>query len=345
MNVPGWVWALTVGAVLVMLAVDYLGHVRASHEPALREAARWSAAYVGVALVFGALVWWVWGAEKGGEYLAGYVSEKSLSVDNLFVFVLIVAAFRVPRPYQQKVLLTGITVALVLRTGFIFLGAAVIQNVSWVFYVFGAFLLYTAWTQLRAGDEETETEYHESAVLRLTRRLLPVTEDYAGDRLVVRRDGRRLVTPMFVVMVAIGSADLLFAVDSIPAIFGLTQETYLVFAANAFSLLGLRQLYFLVDGLLDRLVYLSYGLATILGFIGVKLVLHALRTNELLVINGGEHVDVAEIPTAASLGVIVVILAVTTAASLSRTARDRRAGPSGTVGADAAPAEQGEPVR
>ena len=343
MDVPGWVWALTVGVVLVMLAIDYLGHVRSSHEPSLREAARWSAAYVGVALVFGALVWWVWGAEKGGEYLAGYVTEKSLSVDNLFVFVLIVAAFRVPRPYQQKVLLTGITVALVLRTGFIFLGAAVIQNVSWIFYLFGAFLLYTAWTQLRAGEEENE--YHESAVLRLTRRLLPVTEDYAGDRLVVRRDGRRLVTPMLVVMVAIGSADLLFAVDSIPAIFGLTQETYLVFAANAFSLLGLRQLYFLVDGLLDRLVYLSYGLAAILGFIGVKLVLHALHTNELPFVNGGEHVAVPEIPTAASLVVIVAILAVTTAASLRRTRRDGRTRTDGTIAADVAPTAQEGTVR
>lgn len=317
MDVPGWVWALTVGVVVAMLVADYVGHVRAVHEPSLREAARWSAVYVGIAVAFGVLVWAVWGSGPGGEYFAGYVTEKSLSVDNLFVFVLIMSSFRVPRRYQQKVLLTGITVALALRTAFIFLGAALIAHATWVFYVFGAFLLYAAWTQLRAGEDEGE--YHENAVLRLTRRLFRVTDDYAGDHLVVRRDGRSWITPMLVVMIAIGSADVMFAVDSIPAIFGLTQETYLVFAANAFSLLGLRQLYFLVDGLLDKLVYLSYGLAVILAFIGAKLVLHALHTNELPFVNGGEHVAVPEIPTAASLVVIVAVLAVTTAASLLST--------------------------
>ena len=319
MDVPGWVWALTGGVVIAMLVADYLGHVRAVHEPSLREAARWSAAYVGIAVAFGIVVWAVWGTGPGGEYFAGYVTEKSLSVDNLFVFVLIMASFRVPRRYQQKVLLTGITVALVLRTAFIFLGAALIQHVTWMFYVFGAFLLYAAWTQLRAGEEDGE--YHENAVLRLTRRLFHVTDDYVGDHLVVRRDGRSWITPMLVVMIAIGSADVMFAVDSIPAIFGLTQETYLVFAANAFSLLGLRQLFFLVDGLLDKLVYLAYGLAVILAFIGAKLVLHALHTNEVPFVNGGQHVAVPEISTATSLVVIVVVLAVTTAASLLRTRR------------------------
>ena len=320
MDVPGWVWALTVGVVVAMLVADYVGHVRAAHEPSLREAAAWSAAYVGIAVAFGVVVWLVWGSGPGGEYAAGYVTEKSLSVDNLFVFVLIMASFRVPRRYQQKVLLTGITVALVLRTAFIFVGAALIAQVTWVFYLFGAVLLYAAWTQLRSGEEHGE--FHENAVLRLTRRLFRVTDDYVGDHLVVRRDGRRWVTPLLVVMVAVGSADVMFAVDSIPAIFGLTQETYLVFAANAFSLLGLRQLFFLVDGLLDRLVYLAYGLAAILAFIGAKLVLHALHTNELPFVNGGEHVTVPEIPTATSLVVIVAVLTVTTVASLWRSRRD-----------------------
>jgi tellurite resistance protein TerC len=324
MDVPGWVWALTVAVILVMLAVDYVGHVRSPHEPTLPESARWSAVYVGVAVLFGFLVWLVWGGEYGGQYAAGYVTEKSLSVDNLFVFVLVMTAFRVPRRNQQKVLLVGITVALALRAALIFAGAALIENVSWIFYLFGAFLLYTAWTQLRGGGEG-EGEYTENVVLRLMRRVVRSTDDYVGDALVVRRDGLRYVTPMLAVMVAIGTADLLFALDSIPAIFGLTSQTYLVFTANAFSLLGLRQLYFLVDGLLDRLVYLSYGLAAILGFIGVKLLLHALHANELPFLNGGESVPVPEIGTWWSLGYIVIVLAVTTALSLRRTRRDQRA--------------------
>src|SRR5690606_15349371 len=324
MDVPVWVWLATVGVILAMLAVDYVGHVRTPHAPSLREATWWSAGYVAVAVLFGAIVWAVWGSTYGGEYFAGYITEKSLSVDNLFVFVLIMTSFRVPRLYQQKVLLIGITIALVLRTIFIFLGAALIENFSWVFYVFGAFLLYTAWTQVKAGSGHDE-EFHENAALRLTRRLFPTTESYVEDRMTTKVDGKRYITPMLIVMIAIGSADLLFAVDSIPAIFGLTQETYLVFAANAFSLLGLRQLYFLIDGLLDRLVYLAYGLAAILGFIGVKLVIHALHTNEVPFVNGGEHITVVpEIPTALSLGFIVVVLAITTVASLAKDRADRR---------------------
>jgi tellurite resistance protein TerC len=326
MDVPGWVWALTVAVIVVMLVVDYLGHVRSPHEPTLSESARWSAGYVGVALLFGLVVWLVWGGEFGGQYFAGYVTEKSLSVDNLFVFVLVMTSFRVPRRYQQKVLLVGITVALALRTVLIFAGAALIENVTWIFYLFGAFLLYTAWTQVRGGRPgESESEYSENVVLRLTRRVLRTTDDYEGDALVVRRDGVRHVTPMLVVMLAIGTADVLFALDSIPAIFGLTEQTYLVFTANAFSLLGLRQLFFLVDGLLDRLVYLSYGLAAILGFIGIKLVLHALHANELPFVNGGRQVHVPEIGTWWSLGFIVVVLALTTVLSLRRTRRDARA--------------------
>lgn len=325
MDVPVWVWAVTVAAIVVMLLVDYVGHVRSPHEPTLRESAWWSAGYVGVALVFGVVVWAVWGSTYGAEYFAGYVTEKSLSVDNLFVFVLIMASFRVPRLYQQKVLLIGITIALVLRTVFIFVGAAMIENLSWIFYIFGAFLLYTAWTQIKSGNEG-EGEYHENRVLAWTRRAFPTTDDYVEDKMVVRRDGKRFITPMLIVMIAIGTADIIFAVDSIPAIFGLTQETYLVFTANAFSLLGLRQLFFLIDGLLDKLVYLSYGLGIILGFIGVKLLIHALHTNEVAFINGGEHVTaIPEVNTWVSLGFIVATLVVTTVLSLRRTRRDAAA--------------------
>jgi tellurite resistance protein TerC len=323
-DVPFWVWAATVAAVVALLVFDFVGHVRTPHAPTLRESAIWSAVYVGIAVGFGLLVVWAWGAEYGGEYFAGYLTEKSLSVDNLFVFVLIMASFAVPRVLQQKVLLFGIAFALVLRTVLIFVGAAAIAEFSWVFYLFGAFLLWTAWAQARSGGHSSAEEYRENAVLRLTRRLLPTSEDYHGDRMTAKLGGKRHITPLAVALVAIGSADVLFAVDSIPAIFGLTQETYLVFTANAFALLGLRQLFFLVDGLLDRLVYLAYGLAVILGFIGVKLVVHALHTNELPFVNGGRHVTaVPEVPTWLSLTVILGTLAVTTVASLAKDRRDR----------------------
>jgi TerC family integral membrane protein len=318
MDVPLFVWALTISAIVGMLVLDFVGHVRTPHAPTLRESAIWSAVYVGAAVVFGLLVLWFSGADHAGEYFAGYVTEKSLSVDNLFVFVLIMATFAVPRDVQQKVLLFGITFALALRTVFILVGAAAIENFSWVFYLFGAILIYTAWVQARSGGHSSEEDYQENAVLRLVRRVVPTTEDYHSDRMTVRLDGKRFITPLAIALIAIGTADVIFAVDSIPAIFGLTQETYLVFAANAFSLLGLRQLFFLIDGLLDRLVYLAYGLAVILGFIGAKLVIHALHTNELPFINGGEHVTaVPEISTAVSLGVIVATLLITTVASLA----------------------------
>src|SRR3954447_9768622 len=326
MDVPFFVWALTIAAIVGMLIFDFVGHVRTPHAPTLRESAIWSAVYVGIAVVFGLLVLWFSGAQYAGEYFAGYITEKSLSVDNLFVFVLIMATFAVPRELQQKVLLFGITFALALRTVFILVGAAAIQNFSWVFYLFGAILLYTAWVQARGGHGDDE-DYRENAVLRFARRHLRTTEGYHGDRMVVRIDGARLLTPLAIALLAIGTADVIFAVDSIPAIFGLTQETFLVFAANAFSLLGLRQLFFLIDGLLDRLVYLSYGLAVILGFIGAKLVIHALHTNELPFVNGGEHITVIpEIPTWLSLAVIHVTLVVTTVASLAKNRRDRASG-------------------
>jgi tellurite resistance protein TerC len=326
MDVPFWVWAITIAAIVGMLVFDFVGHVRTPHAPSLRESATWSAIYVGIAVVFGLLVIWFAGPEFGGEYFAGYITEKSLSVDNLFVFVLIMASFGVPRELQQKVLLFGITFALVLRTVFILIGAAAIENFSWIFYLFGAILLYTAFVQARSGGHNGDEEYKENAVLRLTRKVLPTTEEYHSDRMTVKLQGKRYITPLAIALIAIGSADVIFAVDSIPAIFGLTEETYLVFAANAFSLLGLRQLFFLIDGLLDRLVYLAYGLAVILAFIGAKLVIHALHTNELAFINGGEHITlIPEIPTWLSLAVILVTLLLTTVLSLRKDRRDRAA--------------------
>jgi len=328
MDVPFLVWALTIAAIVGMLIFDFVGHVRTPHAPSLRESAIWSAGYVGAAVVFGLLVLWFSGAGYAGEYFAGYVTEKSLSVDNLFVFVLIMAAFAVPRELQQKVLLFGIAFALTLRTVFILVGAAAIESFSWVFYLFGAFLIYTAWVQARSGGHGGDEDYRENAVLRFVRRVVPTTDDYVSDRMTVRVDGRRFITPLAIALIAIGTADVIFAVDSIPAIFGLTQETYLVFAANAFSLMGLRQLFFLIDGLLDRLVYLAYGLAGILAFIGAKLVIHALHTNELPFLNGGEHVTaVPEISTGVSLGVIVGTLLITTVASLASRRSVRAATP------------------
>ena len=315
MDVSTLIWGLTLALVVLLLAVDFLGHARKAHAPSLSEAAWWSLGYVIIALLFGGFVWLQWGQDFGVQYFSGYITEKSLSVDNLFVFVLIFASFKVPREYQQKILLIGIAIALVLRSLFIFVGAAAIARFSSVFYLFGAFLIYTAYTQVRGKQEE---EYQENRLLRLARRIFPTTEDYVGDKLTTRVRGRRYITPLLIVVFAIGSADVMFAVDSIPAIFGLTQEPFLVFAANAFSLLGLLQLYFLIDGLLDKLVYLHYGLAAILGFIGAKLVIHALHTNKLGFINGGEPwLAIPEPGTFVSLAVIVGILAVTTVASLT----------------------------
>jgi len=253
----------------------------------------------------------------GSEYFAGYITEKALSVDNLFVFLIIMTSFRVPRENQQKVLLVGIIVSLVARAGFIFLGSALLHTFSWVFYVFGIALLLTAGSMLKPETEESHTA--QNLVVRLSRRLFRTTDEYDGDRLTTVIDGRRMMTPMVLVMIAIGGTDLMFALDSIPAIFGLTQNVFVVFTATAFSLLGLRQLYFLLDGLLDRLIYLSFGLAAILLFIGSKLILHALHENNLPFVNGGEHVDVVEISTGLSLVVIMVVLLITIFASLFST--------------------------
>ncbi|WP_222196103.1 TerC family protein [Modestobacter italicus] len=347
MDVPLWVWGITVAAIIGMLVFDFIGHVRTPHAPTLKESATWSAVYVGIAVLFGLVVLLFWGGTYAGEYFAGWVTEKSLSVDNLFVFVLIMASFAVPRELQQKVLLFGIAFALVLRTVFIFVGAAFIANFSWIFYVFGGFLIYTAWAQARSGGHDENEEFKENSVLRLTRKVVPTTGEYHSDRLTAKLDGKRHITPLAIALIAIGSADILFAVDSIPAIFGLTQETYLVFTANAFALLGLRQLFFLLDGLLDKLVYLAYGLAVILGFIGIKLVIHALHENELPFINGGEHVTaIPEIPTWLSLLVILVTLLVTTWASLRKNKKDaqrRQQHGAGEPGADSSGRHIGAP--
>jgi tellurite resistance protein TerC len=308
-------WELTIALIVALLLFDWFFHVRAAHVPQLGEAGRWSALYVGVAVLFGVAVWALGGHEMGIQYFAGYLTEKALSVDNVFVFLVIMSAFKVPRENQQKALLIGIVIALLARAAFIFVGAALIERFSWVFYIFGLVLLLTAGHMLAPEDQRHEDE-QEGPVLRATRALLPDCAGYEGDRLFAVVGGRRVMTPMALLVVALGLTDVLFALDSIPAIFGLTTDVFIVFTATAFSLLGLRQLYFLIEGLLERLVYLSYGLAGILAFIGVKLVLHALHENNVPFINEGEPVKVLEISTAQSLLVIVGVLVLTVLLSL-----------------------------
>ena len=328
MHVELWVWAATIAGIVALLVFDFVAHLRTPHEPTMKEAGIWSAIFISIAILFGAGVWLVWDRQHGLEYFAGFLTEYSLSIDNLFVFLIIMSSFKVPRAYQQKVLMVGIIMALIMRGIFIALGAAVIENFSWVFYIFGAFLIYTAWKLSQdSGHEPAVDQDYDNAFVRLVKRVVPTTDEYDGDKVTTVIDGKRMITPIAIVMIAIGSADLLFAFDSIPAIFGLTQEPYIVFTANAFALLGLRQLYFLLGGLLDRLVYLSIGLAVILGFIGVKLILHAMHVNELPFINGGEHISWApEVPTWLSLVVIVGVITVAAVASLLKTRSDERNG-------------------
>ncbi|KFG71868.1 TerC family protein [Streptomyces mutabilis] len=307
MNVSLTVWLLTVAGLCVLVAADFfIG--RKPHDVSIREAGIWTAVWVVLACLFGVGLLAAAGGAPAGEFFAGYVTEKSLSVDNLFVFVLIMAKFAVPSQYQQRVLMVGVIVALVLRAAFIAAGAAIISAFSWVFYIFGAFLIWTAWKLVqdarKGGHDE---EYEENKLLKSIEHRFGVADRYHGTKLWIEENGKRVMTPMLVVMLAIGSTDVLFALDSIPAIYGLTQDPYIVFTANAFALMGLRQLYFLIGGLLKRLVHLSYGLSIILGFIGVKLVLHALHES-------GVHVPEISIPF--SLGFIVLVLAVTTVTSL-----------------------------
>ena len=312
LEVTTLVWGITIALVLALLGVDLIIATVRPHRVGFREATAWSVFYVGVAMGFGTWFTVAYGGDFGTQYFAGYLVEKSLSVDNLFVFVIIMSTFAVPEEHQHKVLTFGIVLALVMRAVFIALGAALLSLFSVVFLIFGLLLIFTAVQMFRHRNEEPDVE--NNAVIRTARRLLPVTDDYVGGRLLTRVHGRRLATPLFLVLVAIGSIDLLFALDSIPAVFGVTEEPYIVFTANAFALLGLRALFFLVKGLLDRLVYLSLGLSIILAFIGSKLILH------------WAHVDldprVPEIPTLVSLVIILVILVVVTIASLIKTHND-----------------------
>ena len=312
LEISGLVWGLTIGAIVVLLALDLVLAAARPHRVGFREATAWSVFYVLVAVAFGVWFAMAYGGDYGTQYFAGYIVEKSLSVDNLFVFVVIMTTFAVPEEHQHKVLTFGIVLALIMRAIFIALGATLLSLFSFMFLVFGLLLIFTAVQLFRHRNEDPDVE--DNAIVRSARRVLPITDEYVGGRLFARVDGRRMVTPLLIVLIAIGSIDLLFALDSIPAVFGVTQEPYIVFVANAFALLGLRALYFLVKGLLDRLVYLSTGLAVILGFIGVKLILH------------WAHVDlspaVPEISTPVSLAVIIGILVVVTVASLVKTRRD-----------------------
>jgi len=322
LNVTPIVWVITIAVTVAFFIYEFFAHVRKPHEPTIGESARWSAFYIALALLFGVGIGVVSGWTYGGEYFAGYLTEKALSVDNLFVFLIVMASFAVPKIYQQKVLMIGIVIALILRGIFIAVGAALIENFTWVFYLFGALLLFLAYRQAFSHDGSNPAE---GRFMRFIRRHLPVTNEYHEDRLTVRKDGRRWVTPMLLTIIAIGFVDLIFAVDSIPAIYGLTEEAYIVFTANVFALMGLRQLFFLIGGLLERLVYLTQGLAVILAFIGVKLLIHALHKNELPFVNGGEPITVIpEIPIWLSLLFIAGTIAVATVASIVKSRGARR---------------------
>jgi tellurite resistance protein TerC len=315
MNVPLWLWLVTAVGLTAVICADFYLVSRNPRHPTLKECVGWIAAYVGLAVLFGLAILLFEGPRYGGELFAGWITEYSLSVDNLFVTMLIMVSFAVRREHQQKVLSVGIVIALVLRVIVVAVGSAAIAEFDWLFYLFGAFLLYTAVQLAISGGDEEEEEFKENVMLRAAKRVLPATEQYDGAKLTTRVNGRRMFTPMLIVMIAIGTTNLLFAVDSIPAIFGLTKEPYLVLTANAFALMGLRQLYFIIGGLIERLVYLSYGLAVVLGFIGVKLIVETLN-----------HHGVSwapEIPILWSLGVIIGVLVLTALISLWKGRRDR----------------------
>jgi tellurite resistance protein TerC len=318
------VWLVTVLVTVGVLLVDLLVIARRPHEPSMREVTRHLIFFISLAILFGIGLWLFAEPHAGSpapaaEFFAGWLTEYSLSIDNLFIFIIIMTKFAVPREYQQTALMIGIVLALIMRGIFIVLGAAAIDQFSWVLYFFGAFLVYTAVKLAKEGSEDSD-EYEENKLIKFVENRLPATKEYHGTKLFVKENGKRLITPMFIVILTLGTTDLLFALDSIPAIYGLTQDPYLVFTANIFALMGLRQLYFLIGGLLQRLVYLSYGLAFLLGFIGVKLIFHALHTNEVPFINGGEpfHAEWLEIPIWLSLTVIIGTLTVTAVLSLAK---------------------------
>lgn len=331
MQVSPLIWIITIAVTIVFFIYEFFAHVRKPHEPSIGESARWSVFYICFAMLFGVGIGVLSGWTYGSEYFAGYLTEKALSIDNLFVFLLVMGAFAVPRIYQQKVLMVGIIIALVLRGIFIALGATLIENLSWSFYLFGALLLFLAYKQAFSSHESDPAN---GRMMRLVRRRFSVTDQYHEDKLVVKIDGQRFITPMLLTIIAIGFVDLIFAVDSIPAIYGLTSEAYIVFTANVFALMGLRQLFFLIGGLLERLVYLSQGLAVILAFIGIKLVFHALHVNELGFINGGQPLLwIPEIPISFSLLFIGATVAVATVASLIKT-RGSKTSPSANTAND-----------
>ncbi|HBO55330.1 TerC family protein [Janibacter terrae] len=324
MDVPTWAWLLTLGVAAAVLLFDVIWVARNPHVPSTREVATILSIYVSAAVLFGIGLWLMEGGDRGTEFFAGWLTEYSLSVDNLFIFIIIMAKFGVPARFQQTALLWGIIIAIVLRTIFIFVGAAAINQFAWVFYIFGAFLIYTAFN-LATESHDEEDEWEPNAVIKWFQRTVPSTTEWAP-KLFTKENGKRVATPLFIVVIALGMTDLLFALDSIPAIYGLTKEPYIVLTANLFALMGLRQLYFLIGGLLKKLVYMSLGLSVLLAFIGVKLILHALHENTLPFINGGEHVSVPEISTLFSLGAIVLILGVTTVASLWKSNKDAKEG-------------------
>jgi tellurite resistance protein TerC len=307
-----------IGSLIVLSAVlvaDLLLVVRRPHVPSAKESALWVTFYVALALVFAGLMTVVVGPVAGGEFIAGWLTEYSLSIDNLFVFVIIMTQFAVPKKMQQEVLMIGIILALLFRGIFILLGATLIENFSWIFYIFGIFLLITAAQQAFSGRDDDEAR--ENALIRVLRRRIALTDDFYGMKMRVMIDGSKMFTPLLIVLIAIGTTDLIFALDSIPAIFGITQSPFIVFTANVFALMGLRQLYFLLGHLVDKLEYLKFGIAFILAFIGVKLVFHAMHENELFFINGGMPIEwVPVIGTVESLGVIIGVMALAVAASL-----------------------------
>ena len=322
-QIPVWFEVGSLVVLLVILAVDVFLAFRRPHIPSTRESAIWIAFYVVLALVFAGVLFAIGDADHASEFLAGWLTEYSLSIDNLFVFLLIMSRFSVPRKYQQEFLMVGIIIALVLRGIFILLGVQLIEHVSWIFYLFGLFLIYTAAHQ--AFTDHSDEEDRESRLIAFLRSRLSFTEHFAGAKIRTVVDGKRLLTPALIVFIALGTTDLVCALDSIPAIFGITTNPFLVFAANAFALMGLRQLYFLLGDLVEKLVYLKYGIAAILAFIGVKLFLHALHENAVPFINGGHGVEWApDISTLTSLGVIVVTMAIAVGASVIRLRMDAR---------------------
>jgi tellurite resistance protein TerC len=319
--IPLWFEVGTYVALALILGFDIVLAYRRPHIPSTRESALWITFYVVLALAFAGLMYVFAGAEHAGQFVAGWLTEYSLSIDNLFVFLIIMGRFAVPRKYQQELLMAGILIALALRGIFILLGAALIENFSWVFYLFGLFLIYTAANQAFTGHEDEEES--ENKLIGFLRKRIAITERFDGSKLRTTVDGRRMFTPVLIVLIALGTTDLIFALDSIPAIFGITQEPFLVFTANVFALMGLRQLYFLLGDLVDKLVYLKYGIAFILAFIGVKLFFHALHENEVFFINGGHPVEWApEITTLMSLAVIVGAMVIAVIASLVKLRSD-----------------------